>query len=186
MYLFPLPAPQTLPRPTQYWSTSSNQNALDLDETLSTSQAQPIHAITSTSDSQIEMPISFMQLTEDHLLTTFASIRLRPARDIRSEGGRHRAPNIYIGKGPRIVNFAPWVNAKVKQQAAAVAAASDSEEDDARAMIHGGFLAGDDGDFFDSDDEDEEDEDEEFTDAQVEQLIAAQQHLDDDEDEWVD
>ena len=124
-----------------------------------------------------------MQLTEDHLLTTFASIRLRPASDERQgAGGRQRAPHIYIGKGPRIVNFAPWVNAKVRQLAAA---ARDSNQEDARAMMHGGFLAGADGDLFDSDEEADEDEDEEFVEADMEELIA-QQHEDEDDDEWIE
>lgn len=156
VYLFPLPAPRTLPRTTQLWSRDGDEAAGD--------GPPPIHAIPATSDSQIPVPISFMQLTEDHLLTTYASIKLRPPAErgaVEDELGMP-PPRLYMAKTPRFVSFAPWINAKIKSQGL-----EQSESDTARELqrtIHGGFWTGnaDDGQqegFFTDEGEDDDDAD---------------------------
>lgn len=96
-----------------------------------------------------------MQLTEDHLLTTFASIKLKSPRE-RNEDDEDEdglpPPRLYMSKSPRFVNFAPWINAKVKLQVDAEAAETLNQT---RSMMQGGFLAAS-GDLYDSEDDDQD------------------------------
>ncbi|CAO1630459.1 unnamed protein product [Sympodiomycopsis kandeliae] len=107
VYLFPLPAPRSLPQ-----VQVSNQDG-------SSQALQPIHAIPLSSPARFPSPISFMQLTEDHLLTTFSfTAKQRRTGRRRSNDDQFTAQQFRLvgSKCVRFINFAPWINTKLKKE----------------------------------------------------------------------
>lgn len=95
IYVIPLPPPSTLP---------------NADESHS-----PIHAITSSSSSQLPIPISFMSIHKDAILATFASVSLRPRPNTNPQNPNPGTPRLTVCKHIRVLNFAPCLSPEEKE-----------------------------------------------------------------------